>query len=156
MKKIMITMTVAMMAFMMVFAGQAEASKKFKKKRQIQTVKRVKTIGYKHKIVFYEYISHRGEHVRHGVFKEKIKGRVVKKGTYRHGRKDGEWTHWTKTGKRRITKIVTFDNGARVDVYKPIYRPTKMKKTVKICRKPHYTHASVRVHSPHFSIVFGF
>ncbi len=157
MKRMITVMTVAMMAFAMMFSVNAEAGNKFKKKKKpIKIVKRVDKIGFKHKIIFHEYKNRRGQWVMHGSYKEKIKGRVIVKGQFNHGRKDGDWIFRSNTRANRITKIVTFDNGNRIDVQKPIYKKVKKtrRKTFRICHTPRHT--SVRVHTPHLYVNLGF
>lgn len=158
MKRIMTTVTIAMMAFAMMFSASAEASNKVKKHyKPIKVVKRVERIGPRHEIVFFEYHGRRGAWVRHGEFKETINGRVIVTGQYNHGRKDGDWIYRTNDCSNRISKIVTFDNGTRVDIYKPVYRPTVVRKTekvVNICHTPRHTR--VRVRTPHLYVNLGF
>ncbi|MEZ5360401.1 MAG: hypothetical protein R3F48_16430 [Candidatus Zixiibacteriota bacterium] len=155
MKRIMTTATIAIMAFAMMFSASADASNEVKKHdRPIRIVKRVEHIGAKHTIVFFEYRNRHGDWVRHGEFTEKIRGRVIVTGQYVHGRKDGDWIYRTNDCNNRIATIETYDNGTRIDVYKPVYSAAPRKKTVEVCHTPRHT--DIRVRTPHVYVNLGF
>lgn len=143
MKKIILTMTMAAMALMMVFASSAEAG------RKIKIIERTQRIDRHHVIVWHEY-KHHGTWVKHGPYEELFNGRVMLAGEYNRGRRVGRWTRWSLDGRYRKIKVITYENGRKISVYRPVYK----KRKVIIRTRPE--RAFVRIDVPHLRVRLGF
>ncbi|MCP4566855.1 MAG: hypothetical protein GY841_04650 [FCB group bacterium] len=113
---------------------------------RVITVRKTQRIGSGHLIKWQEYRTDRGVAVKHGLYVEKLDGKVILRGEYRHGRRHGEWTRWSTNGRHRKIETMIYKNGRLMDFTRPIYSK-KYSRIVKIKRPP-----VVRVTLPHFRV----